>query len=40
MPHPERCAESILGNADGLRLWQSILHWWVAAREREVVGHA
>lgn len=24
MPHPERCAESILGNADGLSLFRSI----------------
>jgi phosphoribosylformylglycinamidine synthase I len=24
MPHPERCAESILGNAAGLRIFQSI----------------
>jgi phosphoribosylformylglycinamidine synthase I len=24
MPHPERCAESILGNADGLLVFQSI----------------
>jgi len=24
MPHPERCAESILGNADGLLLFKSI----------------
>ena len=24
MPHPERCAESLLGNADGLRIFKSI----------------
>ena len=24
MPHPERCAETILGNADGLAIFQSI----------------
>ena len=24
MPHPERCAESILGNADGLGVFESI----------------
>ncbi|HEX7808703.1 MAG TPA: phosphoribosylformylglycinamidine synthase subunit PurQ, partial [Thermoanaerobaculia bacterium] len=24
MPHPERCAESILGNADGLLVFKSI----------------
>lgn len=26
MPHPERCAESILGNEDGLKIFQSILN--------------
>jgi phosphoribosylformylglycinamidine synthase len=25
MPHPERCSESILGNQDGLKIFQSIL---------------
>jgi len=30
MPHPERCAESILGNADGLGIFKSI---WTAAAE-------
>lgn len=25
MPHPERCSEGILGNADGLRIFQSIV---------------
>ena len=25
MPHPERCAESILGNDDGLKIFQSIM---------------
>ena len=24
MPHPERCSESILGNADGLGIFRSI----------------
>ncbi|GGC98322.1 phosphoribosylformylglycinamidine synthase subunit PurQ [Thalassobacillus devorans] len=28
MPHPERAVESLLGNADGLRLFQSILTYW------------
>ena len=23
MPHPERCAEEILGNTDGLKIFQS-----------------
>jgi len=26
MPHPERNAEAMLGNGDGLRLWRSIVH--------------
>jgi phosphoribosylformylglycinamidine synthase len=25
MPHPERCAEAILGNADGLGIFQSVV---------------
>ena len=25
MPHPERCAESVLGNSDGLNLFRSML---------------
>ncbi|MFC0559008.1 phosphoribosylformylglycinamidine synthase subunit PurQ [Halalkalibacter alkalisediminis] len=28
MPHPERAVESILGSADGLRLFQSIVRNW------------
>ncbi|UOQ44089.1 phosphoribosylformylglycinamidine synthase subunit PurQ [Halobacillus salinarum] len=28
MPHPERAVEELLGNADGLRLFQSILTHW------------
>lgn len=31
MPHPERCAESILGNADGLRIFQSVANAMVQA---------
>lgn len=27
MPHPERCAEPVLGNADGLYIWRSLLTW-------------
>ncbi len=27
MPHPERCAEEILGNTDGLRIFKSILQY-------------
>lgn len=26
MPHPERCSEQILGNTDGLRIFQSLLN--------------
>ncbi|HSU78953.1 MAG TPA: phosphoribosylformylglycinamidine synthase subunit PurQ [Candidatus Angelobacter sp.] len=28
MPHPERAADSLLGNTDGLKLFQSILKHW------------
>ncbi|MCO7175422.1 phosphoribosylformylglycinamidine synthase subunit PurQ [Sporolactobacillus kofuensis] len=28
MPHPERAADALLGSADGLRLFQSILNHW------------
>jgi phosphoribosylformylglycinamidine synthase len=34
MPHPERCAESILGGTDGLRMLQSLVGTapaWVGA---------
>lgn len=27
MPHPERCAEALLGGKDGLPLWQGIVRW-------------
>jgi phosphoribosylformylglycinamidine synthase I len=40
MPHPERCSEAILGSADGLGVWLSILHWWGAAGAQEVASHA
>ena len=26
MPHPERCAEEVLGNRDGLALFESLVH--------------
>jgi phosphoribosylformylglycinamidine synthase len=32
MPHPERCAEAVLGNRDGLVIWQSILEWWKSGK--------
>ncbi|HLF55250.1 MAG TPA: phosphoribosylformylglycinamidine synthase subunit PurQ, partial [Thermoanaerobaculia bacterium] len=25
MPHPERCSEEVLGNADGLALFESVV---------------
>lgn len=28
MPHPERCAEDILGNVEGRYLFESLIHWW------------
>ncbi|MEW6065680.1 phosphoribosylformylglycinamidine synthase [Desulforamulus profundi] len=28
MPHPERCAESVLGNTDGQLIFQSLLDFW------------
>jgi phosphoribosylformylglycinamidine synthase len=27
MPHPERASESILGSADGLKMFQSAVYW-------------
>lgn len=29
MPHPERCAEAILGNTDGQLIFQSLLQQWL-----------
>lgn len=28
MPHPERCAEAILGGEDGKLLFESLINWW------------
>jgi len=28
MPHPERCAEDILGNIEGRYLFESLVKWW------------
>jgi phosphoribosylformylglycinamidine (FGAM) synthase-like amidotransferase family enzyme len=28
MPHPERASEAILGSADGLLIFQSLLAWF------------
>jgi phosphoribosylformylglycinamidine synthase len=27
MPHPERCAEEVLGSADGRRLFDAMVAW-------------
>ncbi len=27
MPHPERCAEELLGNTDGLRIFESVVRY-------------
>jgi phosphoribosylformylglycinamidine synthase I len=35
MPHPERCAETILGSQDGRRVFTSALAWW---RNKGVIG--
>ena len=32
MPHPERCAEAVLGNADGALIFQSLIRHLVPAR--------
>lgn len=32
MPHPERCAEEILGGTDGRELFASIVDWWTKGR--------
>lgn len=32
MPHPERCAESLVGNTDGLRIFKSIVESFALAR--------
>ncbi len=28
MPHPERCAEELLGGEDGKKIFKSVLKWW------------
>jgi phosphoribosylformylglycinamidine synthase subunit PurQ / glutaminase len=32
MPHPDRCAEEVLGNTHGRRIFDSIVHSWQQAR--------
>jgi phosphoribosylformylglycinamidine synthase len=36
MPHPDRCAEEVLGKADGRRLFDSIVHAWQQARRNRL----
>jgi len=28
MPHPERCSETLLGNMDGIKIFQSVISWY------------
>ena len=36
MPHPDRCAEDVLGNAQGRRIFDSIVYTWELARRNRV----
>ena len=36
MPHPDRCAEEVLGRADGRRLFDSIVHAWQQTRRNRI----
>ncbi|MGH9749580.1 MAG: phosphoribosylformylglycinamidine synthase subunit PurQ [Candidatus Polarisedimenticolia bacterium] len=36
MPHPDRCAEEILGNAQGRKIFESILHSWQQVRRTRI----
>lgn len=36
MPHPDRCAEEVLGNAQGRRIFESILYAWEQARRQRI----
>jgi phosphoribosylformylglycinamidine synthase len=36
MPHPDRCAEEVLGNADGRRMFDSIVHAWTQTRRNRI----
>jgi phosphoribosylformylglycinamidine synthase len=36
MPHPDRCAEDILGNDQGRRIFNSIIHTWELARRTRI----
>ena len=36
MPHPDRCAEDILGNSQGKRIFDSVIYSWQQARRTRV----
>ena len=36
MPHPDRCAEDVLGNAQGRRIFDSIVYAWEQARRQRI----
>ena len=36
MPHPDRCAEDVLGNAQGRRIFDSIVAGWEQARRNRI----
>jgi phosphoribosylformylglycinamidine synthase len=36
MPHPDRCAEEVLGNAQGRRIFDSIVSTWEQARRQRI----
>ncbi|MFQ5876558.1 MAG: phosphoribosylformylglycinamidine synthase subunit PurQ [Acidobacteriota bacterium] len=36
MPHPDRCAEELLGNAQGRRIFESMVHSWQQARRTRI----
>ncbi len=36
MPHPDRCAEEVLGNAQGRRIFESIVYAWEQARRQRI----
>ena len=36
MPHPDRCAEEVLGKPDGRRLFDSIVHAWQQTRRNRI----
>lgn len=36
MPHPDRCSEEVLGNTQGRRIFESIVHSWRQARRMRI----